>query len=476
MIKKLFLLIMCLLPLASTGCKNTKDQLKETLVAVFADNQLHGRTPKYTGYLKNHLKLCKANNVDVIMIPGDLVNNAITDLYETYNEALKEVYGEDESKYPEFVYSMGNHEWWDANERREENAVKYYNRYARIDTPNLRRITEITADEKGRYPYGNYYKVVNGIPFISVSGESDNGLISSFLKKELKDWLQEIIKLPSVKQGGPIFVGYHYAFPGVTYSFGQGGIERAQELYDILKDYPQVILFSGDTHYAGANERTINQVDFTNINLGSSSYSRHVCRSVTMNKDDCFANISPTSGAKDLLIGDVAENYDHTPHIHFVHIDEKGNTTINRYFSEPEVEDAKHLGLEWSIPAYSNKDNFAYTSARYQNKEWANKMYQKDGLSWASGEEMTYTYNNHKLAVNFNDVTDYNYCEHYRVLVTSSDDEISKYDYVSHYYKWEDEPHSYSFAIENMEYEEIKKVEVYAHDFFDNVSINHLEK
>ena len=476
MIKKLFLLTACLLPITATGCNNSKDQLKETLVAVFADNQLHSRTPKYTGYLKNHLKLCKANNVDVIMIPGDLVNNAITDLYKIYEDALKEVYGEDESKYPEFVYSMGNHEWWDANERREENAVKYYNRHARINTPNLRKQTEITADDNGRYPYGNYYKVVNGIPFISVSGENDSGLISSFLKTELRDWLKEITKLPSVKKGGPIFVGYHYAFPDVTYSFGQGGIPRAQELYDILKDYPQVILFSGDTHYAGANERTINQVDFTDINLGSSSYSRHVCRSVTMDRDDCFANISPTSGAKDLLIGDVAVNYDHTPHIHFVRIDEKGNTTINRYYSEPEVEDAKHLGLEWTIPAYSNKDNFAYTSARYQNKEWANKMYGKDGLSWAEEEEMTYTFSNHTLKVNFNDVTDYNYCEHYRVLVTSSNDETSKYDYVSHYYKWEDDPHSYSFTINDLEYEEIKKVEIYAYDFFDNVSINHLEK
>lgn len=476
MIKKLFLLTPLLLSLSATGCTESKDQLKETLVAVFADNQLHSRTPKYIGYLKNHLKLCKANNVDVIMIPGDLVNNAILDQYKMYDDALKEVYGNDESKYPEFVYSMGNHEWWDANERREDNAVKYYNRYARIETPCLRKQTEITVDDRGRYPYGNYYKVVNGIPFISVSGESDNGLISPYLKIEIKEWLSEIVKLPSVKKGGPIFVGYHYAFPDVTYSFGQGSMPRAQELYDILKDYPQVILFSGDTHYSGVNERTINQVDFTDINLGSSSYSRHVARSVTMDKDDYFDNISPTTGAKDILIGDVAVNYDRTPHIHFVHIDEKGNTTINRYFSEPEVEDAKHLGLEWNIPAYSNKENFAYTSARYENKEWANKMYGKDGLSWADEQEVSYTYTNQILTVNFNDVTDYNYCEHYRVIVTSVDEETSEYDYVSHYYKWENDPHSYSFAIPNLPYEEIEKVEVYAYDFFDNVSINHLEK
>lgn len=476
MIKKLFLLTTILLPLTTTGCQSTKDQIKETLIAVFADNQLHQNTPRYTGFLKNHLQLCKANNVDVIMIPGDLVNNAVNDLYKIYEDCLKEVYGEDESQYPEFVYTMGNHEWWDYNERREPNAVKLYNKHARIETPNLRRKTEITADENGRYCYGNYYKVINGIPFISVSGENDSGLISPFFKDELNDWLKEITKLPSVKKGGPIFVGYHYAFPDVTYSFGQGSIARTQELYDILKDYPQVILFSGDTHFAGVNERTINQVDFTDINLGSSSYSRHVSRSVTMDKDDCFANINANTVGKDLLIGPVGVNYDRTPHIHFVHVDEEGNTAINRYFSEPEVENAKHLGLEWNIPAYSNKENFIYTSERYQSVEWANKMYGKNGLSWAEGEEMTYTFSNHTLTVNFNDVIDYNYCEHYRVIVTSTSDETSKFDYVSHYYKWEDEPHNYSFSMENINYEEIKKIEVYAYDFFDNVSINHLEK
>ena len=474
--KKKFLLVLPLLvSLTSFGCTNKKDELKETLIAVFADNQIHTNTPRYLGFLKNHLKLCKSKNVDVIMIPGDLVNNAEMSYYDMFEDTLKEVYGDDESTYPEFVYSMGNHEWWDSNERLDENAVKLYNRHARIDTKNLRRKTEFKPDDRAKYTYGNFYKVVNGIPFFSISGENDSGVITSFLREEIETWLKEVEKLPSVKKGGPIFFGYHYAFPDVTYSFGQGSIAKAQALYDIIKGYPQIILFSGDTHFAGANERTINQVDFTDINLGSSSYSRHVSRSVTMLNYEQFENISKNN-SKDLLTGDVAVGYDKTPHIHFVHVDEKGETTIDRYFSTNEPENAKHLGLQWTIPAHSNKDNFAYTSARYENKEWANKMYGKDGLSWKEGEEVTYTFNANKLTVKFNDVTDYNYCEHYRIKVTSSEDRESKYDFVSHYYKWEDDPHSYSFVIEGIDYPAIKKVEVYAYDYFDNISINHLEK
>lgn len=477
MLKKLLLLTSCLLSIFPAGCSkktNPDDELKETLIAVFADNQLATVSTRYTGFLKNHLRLCKEKNVDVIMIPGDLVNNVVIDYYDIFENALVETYGDDESKYPEFIYTMGNHEWWTLDEKREPNAVKLYNKHARIQTDKLRRKTELKPDEKNNYTYGNFYKVINGIPFFSISGESDSSLISSFLEVEIKNWLKEVLDLPSVKKGGPIFFSYHYPFPEVTYSFGQGGVQHAQALYDILKDYPQVILFSGDTHFAGVNERAINQVDFTDINLGSSSYSRHVSRSVTMKSYEVFDNIKKSSGSKDLLEGPVAVGYDRTPHISFVKVDNDANTTISRYFSDAEPENAKHIGLDWNIPAFSSKDNFVYTSARYENKAWANKMYGKDGLSWKDNETVNYSLSGSKLSVSFNDVIDYNYCEHYRILVTSESDEVTRYDYVSHYYKYESEPHSYSFEM-TTEYSSIKKVEVYAYDFFDNASINHLE-
>ena len=196
MLKKLLLLTSCLLSIFPSGCSkktNPDDELKETLIAVFADNQLATVSTRYTGFLKNHLRLCKEKNVDVIMIPGDLVNNAVTDYYKIFENALVETYGDDESKYPEFVYTMGNHEWWDVNERKDPNAVKLYNRHARIDTKCLRRKTDMSPDENNRYTYGNFYKVVNGIPFFSISGENDSGLISSFLAEEMKEWLNLVL-------------------------------------------------------------------------------------------------------------------------------------------------------------------------------------------------------------------------------------------------------------------------------------------
>lgn len=472
---KITLLPFLLIPFLATSCDNNEYDFKGITFAVFADNQIHPNTPQYTGFLKNHLKLCKEKGVDAIMIPGDLVNNADQNQYVTFENALKEIYGDDETNYPEFIYSMGNHEWYTNDERTDENAVYLFNRHARIKTDSLVKRTTIKTTTKDASYYGNYYKVINDIPFVAISGESPSGILSYYSRDEIKSWLKEIQELPSVKAGGPIFVGYHYAFPDVTYSFGQGGAENARALYDILKEYPQVILFSGDTHYSGVNERTINQVDFTDINLGSSSYSRHVSRSVTMGKDEYFANINQASYGKDTLIGEVAEGYNKTPHIHFVTIDKKGNTCIDRYFSTSDVSNPIHLGLQWNISSHPSKDTFVYTSKRYENKDWANKMYGKDGLLWNEDASLDYSVNSGNMTIYFPDVIDYNYCEHYRIIITSNDEKTYKYDFVSHYYKSESNSHQYSFPINDIDFE-IKKVEVFAYDFFDNISINHLEK
>ena len=326
--KNIFSLIPFLaLSALSLSCKDKNYTFTPTKVAVFADNQLlsyngGGNVAYSIPYLNYHLNFCKENDVDVIMIGGDLVNNAIDSYYMTFENALKEVYGTNEKEYPEFVYIMGNHEWWNVNEDVTDISAKLYHQHARIDTPNLVKKSEAQlADQKGQYA-GNFYKVVNGIPFVGISGSNSSGLISYDAQDEIKSWLNEISELPSVKAGGPIFLTYHYAIKDVTYTFGQGGAELSYYLDKILKDYPQAVIFTGDTHFAAANERTINQIDYTAINIGSSCYSRHVSRSATMKSYESYYNVGSNFGDKDILIGEVANDYNQTPHIHLLTIDE----------------------------------------------------------------------------------------------------------------------------------------------------------
>lgn len=464
--------------LAFSSCNNNEEALKPTKVAVFADSQL---TDKSTGgatqysipFFKNHLLLCKQENVDVIMIPGDLVNNAVKSFYDKVDEIIKDVYGEDESKYPEFVCSMGNHEWYtnESSEREDPHAISLFKKRARINSKNLRKTSDSYVASQSDTS-ANYYKVVNGIPFISVSCTNNSGLLMDQEVKELKDWLKEISNLKSVKIGGPIYVGYHYPIKDLTYSFGQGALIYSQTIDDILKDYPQVVLFTGDTHFAASNERTINQVNYTNINLGSSCYSRHVSYSPLMGKTECYYNTSGTS--KDSITGEVANNYNKTPHIHIIDIDKDGNAKYNRYFSTDDPTKPTKLGLEWEIRAGIKKDDFKYTSDRYFNKEWANLMYSRDGLTWNDDAHVTFTQGADESVVTFPDVIDYHYCEHYRVTIKG--DSEKHYDFVTNYYKWEENPHTNNFIIKNNDLPTGNNfsITVKAYDFFDNVSLNQL--
>lgn len=460
-----------------SSCDN-KNKVKATKIAVFADCQLtdklaSGATEYSLPYFKNHLELCKQEDVDVIVIPGDLVNNAVETFYKKVNSIIKEVYGEDESKLPEFVYSMGNHEWYtnESSEKEDPKAIKLFKKYARIDSPNLVKQSESYVVNQDNTS-ANYYKVINGIPFVSVSCTNNSGMLLSDEISELESWFNEISKLKSVKNGGPIYVAYHYPIQDLTYSYGQGASRYSESIDNILSKYPQVVLFTGDSHFSAVNERTINQVNYTNINVGSSCYSRHVSYGANRKYDEHYYNMKGTT--KDQMIGEVAENYNRTPHIHIIDVDEKGNAIYNRYFTTEDPKNPTKLGLTWEIPANITKDKFIYTNARFNDKTWANKMYGKDGLIWNEGTELKVQKGTEQTQIVFPDVTDFHYCEHYLVEITG--ESTNKYDFVSNYYKWETEPHINHFAINNFDLPTGTSfdVKITAFDYFDNPSLNNL--
>lgn len=465
--------------LTGSFCVGCSSPSSPTRIAVFADNQLTasnvgGAVENSALYLKNHLRFCKENKVDVIMISGDLVNNAVDSYYNRFESILKEVYGDDEKLYPEFVYSMGNHEWYtaDSSENKEAKSIALFKKHARIESKNLKKRATFDVVGQTSSTGADFYKVVNGVPFVSISGSGPDGMLTYPEEAELRGWFEEISKLPSVKNGGPIFVSNHYAVKNLTYTFGQGAGSYSESIDALLKPYPTAILFTGDTHFSGVNERTINQIDYTSINIGSSTYSRHVSRSATMNRTETFYNMESGSGAKDKLIGEVATNYNKTPHIQIVDVDANGNTKINRYFTAIDPNDSKRIGLEWLIPSGLTKDKFEYTNARFANKVWANKLYGSDGLHWDEEARLTFDKDENGLTLHFQDVTDFNCVEHYRLTINES----NRFDFVSHYYKYEDAPHEYSFQIKSSDLPsgDIASLKLEAYDFFDNPSINSL--
>lgn len=125
------------------------------------------------------------------------------------------------------------------------------------------------------YTTGNRHVVVNGYHFLSVqiraySGKNLNNPVSD------KAWLKRT--LDAIVEENPeryVFVSCHCPVPDTVYGseadWGIGDWGASSDLESVLKDYPQVVLFSGHTHFAVNDERSISQTGFTAVQSGSVS-------------------------------------------------------------------------------------------------------------------------------------------------------------------------------------------------------------
>ena len=422
--------------------------------------------------LKNHFALCKEQNVDVIFMNGDITNNAIEKYYELYEEAFESVYGTDDSQYPEIIWNMGNHEWWDINEHETAEAVSMFKQYARINTSNLVRQSNVKYYLDNNETLPTYYKVVNGVPFLVVSGENSSGEIGNTMRAEIASWLSEISNLQSVQNGGPIYVAYHYALH-TSLTHGHGSVDKCTVLEELLEDYPQAVVFTGDTHYSGVNERAINQVDFTTINIGSSSYSRMDTMSATMTGDEHFYNMAIKGGkTSDIMVGNAKFKSEYTPTIHFMDTMTDESTIINRYFSTDDANHPTHINGAWTLPAHPTKGTFEYTNDRFENPTYAHGLYGANGVSWDNNAEVSFGVQDGQMTIHFPDTNEYHYTEHFKIDVTGNT--TKTYDVVSNYYKYNTSPENLYFVLEDLPAGDHYSVKVTAYDYFDNPSLNYL--
>ncbi|MCQ2815239.1 MAG: metallophosphoesterase [Bacilli bacterium] len=424
--------------------------------------------------LTSHLQYCKDNDIKLIVMNGDITNQANTYYYDYFERILKSVYGTNEANYPEFVWNMGNHEWWWGTTEQEpefntNDAVALFKSHARISSPNLIRESAVKYPRNNNSTVPTYYKVINGIPFLNISGINSNGTISTELYTELENWLNEIKQIDSVKKGGPIFVEYHYAL-STSMTHGQGQGPDSVTLETLLADTPNAVVFTGDTHYPGINERSINQVNFTTINLGSSSYSRMPQKSAVV--CDGYYNIDGNgSKISDKMLDNVNFDYAYTPTIQVVDVSEDHSFTVDKYFTDIE-NPARKVGETWRIPAIKSKANFTYTNDRFQNQKASEDLYGAKGLSWETTDEVRFGVDkvNNQMTVLFPDVSKYHFCEHYKITVNGS----KSYDVVSNYYKYCETKQDNYYILKDIPVAENYSVKVEAYDFFDNVSLNAL--
>ena len=146
---------------------------------------------------------------------------------------------------------MGNHDYWNPNGLD----------YSKKNNIEKQKLFEEKTKEK---PFT--HKIINGYHFINWSCENAS------LYNPINDhsWFEKQIEI-ALKNNDkkPIFVTTHFPPQNTVYGSEEWGEENLNKYFE---KYPQIINFSGHSHFSLIDERSIYQKDYTAIQTQSISY------------------------------------------------------------------------------------------------------------------------------------------------------------------------------------------------------------
>ena len=226
---------------ASQAAKVSVTQTFEGFPKFYVISDTHFGSGDAVGRVTNALNNLYSfeSDIDAIIVNGDLTDGGQPAQYEEFRSVL-----EDESILPSYVaryYVMGNHEWFVG-----ANALENYNALG--------------------HDHSKYFDI-KGYPFIYVGLSGSNE--GDYSEDDL-EFLRESLADAAVRYAGrPIFVFTHVPVYGTTHgSSDEEGGWGNRDLYDIFKDYPQIIHFCGHTHFSLRDPKALWQGAFTSIDDG----------------------------------------------------------------------------------------------------------------------------------------------------------------------------------------------------------------
>jgi 3',5'-cyclic AMP phosphodiesterase CpdA len=183
---------------------------------------------------------CEYQNVDAIIVAGDFTGGGAEKEYEMFNKIVEE----NKKDETQLLAVLGNHEFIDYRDVDASVGYDVYHKY----------INE----------YVDTDVVINGYHFIGVSYDPNGKTFSGKVR-----WLEDrLAKATAEDPDKPIFVYQHpHAFMTVYGSANWGDLD----LRNVLSKYPQVVDFSGHSHYSASDPRSVWQGEFTAVGCGSLS-------------------------------------------------------------------------------------------------------------------------------------------------------------------------------------------------------------
>ena len=219
-------------------------------IGIISDTQLpptKGGLKKKDTYLQSLRRALAAfrdMQADMVLFAGDIGDLGTRFSFRTYRRAVHEAF----DGTPTVVQTiMGNHDYWNKSFL---TAIPHRLAFRRI---------------VGQSPWTHY--VVNGFHFIGASPNC--GSMTAGYKKVLP-WLKEALDTAAAEsEGKPIFVMTHNQPRDTCYGADEWGDDTLDELFS---GYPNLISFSGHSHYSILDERSVWQGKYTVFSTQSLSY------------------------------------------------------------------------------------------------------------------------------------------------------------------------------------------------------------
>lgn len=297
---------------STSSTLNTVSDTYGVKFGVLSDvHQVDSDTSQNMEKLRKALAYYKSSGIKLLIVDGDISDAATVGGYQNFNKAFNEAFP-DASTAPKKLLVMGNHDY---------NLGKKDIDLSRSDFMRELNLGSI-----------NNSIVVDGYHFIGLSTES--GALGGEFTDISKNWLrQELAKAAADDPKKPIFVAFHQPIKGTLW----GSEDCSDALDSVLKDYPQVIEFSGHTHRPLADERSIYQKDYTCVGTGELHYV-------------ALDNWEPYNGylmSQGLLVGIGSNSVD-----------------IERY----DFMNNQKVKNDWIMKLPLSKQTFTYTDARLTNR------------------------------------------------------------------------------------------------------------
>lgn len=242
--------------------------------------------------------------LDAVLVAGDMTNYGYENEIKAFKKGLK-AYVKEETK-PLLI--MGNHEYF------VEAGDHVIERWERILECEM-----------------NTHEVIGGYHFINLSLSDYSSYEPSLA------WLkEELAKAAAEDPEKPIFVQNHYPITDTVYGSDLWGTNQMTEIFN---QYPQIIDFSGHSHYPINDPRSIWQGAFTALGCGTLSYYE----------------LEPG-----MIYGTIPPNANNACQYYIVEVHADNSVNIKMY----DVLTQQFFASEYDIEAPSDPSTFVYTEER----------------------------------------------------------------------------------------------------------------